>query len=297
MVKVALKEKEWIELPKGSKQGLYIDGYHKGTLDTARKIIKADWDMVFVYDGFEGTGKSVKAMQDAFYCDPTLTIDRITFNPEDFKAAIEQAKPYQAVVLDEAYGGLSSRGAMGSINKSIVQMLTVIREKNLFIFIVLPTFFDLDKYVALWRSRALIHVYTGKNFERGFFEFYNKDRKKNLYVLGKKLYDYSHQKPNYRGSFTNTYVVDEELYRTKKRETSMGKDDEGLQSNDPHLLQKAAVKVRTEIINSLNEKEFGLTKAQKASILNIAVQTMNRYLREAKANEKIDEDIELELKP
>ena len=204
-----------------------MDGYHKTNLDVAKDVVKKDWDMIFIYDGAEGAGKSVKAMQDAFYCDTTLNIDRIVFNDEDFKKVILSSQKYQSIVYDEAYGGLGSRAAMSTVNKAIVQMLTVIRERNLFIFIVLPTFFDLDKYVALWRSRALIHIYAHDGFQRGFFKFYNNERKKIMYVAGKKYYDYRKGKPNFIGRFSKKYVIDEDEYRKKKRETSLtiGNDD------------------------------------------------------------------------
>jgi len=196
---------------------MYMDGYLKKNLDLAKEVIQKDWDMVFAYDGYEGCGKSVKAMQDAFYCDNTLNLDRVVFTPYEFKKAILSAKKYQAVVYDEAYTGLSSRATMGLINRTLVSMLAEIRQRNLFVFVVMPTFFDLDKYVALWRSRALIHVYTGKNFQRGFFSFYNIDKKKDLYINGKKFYNYFKPVPNFRGRFTNTYVVDEKKYRIKKK--------------------------------------------------------------------------------
>ena len=59
-------------------------------------------------------------------------------------------------------------------------------------------------------------MYTDKDYTRGRFAYYNKERKKNLYILGKKFYDYRKPKPNFRGRFTNYYVVDEQQYRLKK---------------------------------------------------------------------------------
>lgn len=194
-----------------------MDGFLKHNLDTAKKIITKDWDMLFAIDGAEGSGKSVFAMQMAYYCDNSFNIDRVVFTPKSFREAIQQAKPYQSVVYDEAYTGLSSRATMSLINRTLVKMLAEIRQKNLFILVVMPTFFDLDKYVALWRSRALVHIYTGKNFLRGFFAFFNVDRKKNLYVYGKKFYNYNKVKANFIGRFANYYVIDKEEYRKKKR--------------------------------------------------------------------------------
>src|SRR3990167_8074395 len=178
MVKVKFDGKEWITLESNAEDGMYIDGYLKQNLDTAKEVIRKDWDMVFCYDGAEGSGKSRKAIQDAYYCDPTLTMDRIVFTPYLFRKVVINSKPFQAVVYDEAYTGLSSRATMSLINRTLISMLAEIRQKNLFVFVVMPTFFDLDKYVALWRSRYLIHIYTQGQFERGYFTFYNVDKKK-----------------------------------------------------------------------------------------------------------------------
>lgn len=209
---------------EGTKDEFYMDNYLKSNLDIAKTEIKRDWDMVFVYDGSEGSGKSVKAMQDAFYCDPTLTLDRIVFVPKDFREAVMNAKKYQAVIYDEAYTGLSSRATMSLINRTLISMLAEIRQKNLFVFVVMPTFFDLDRYVAIWRSRLLIHVYTGENFQRGHFAFFNADRKKSLYILGKKFYSYGKPKANFVGKFTNHYVIDEQEYRNKKKNSLIARE-------------------------------------------------------------------------
>lgn len=207
-----------VKVFEGTESEYYMDGYLRDNINFMKTAIKSDWDMIVVVDGAEGSGKSVLAQQMAYYCDPSLTLDRITFTPPEFKNAIIDAKPYQAVIYDEAYGGLSSRQTMSQTNQAIVKMLAEIRQKNLFVFIVLPCFFDLDKYVALWRSRALVHVYT-EGFIRGRFQFYNQTKKKNLYIFGKKFYSYKVPRSNFYGSFTNHYVIDENAYRAKKLES------------------------------------------------------------------------------
>jgi len=170
------------------------------------------------------SGKSVFAMQLAKYVDSTFTIDRIVFTPRGLRQAIIDAKQYQAVVYDEGYTGLSSRATMSLINRTLISMLAEIRQRNLFVFVVMPCFFDLDKYVALWRSRALIHVYTSKDFKRGFFAFYNVDTKKFLYITGKKFYTYGKPRPNFIGRFTNHYTVDEAEYRKKKKHSLLDRE-------------------------------------------------------------------------
>lgn len=210
------------------------DGYLKSNLDIAKGVIKDDWDMVLLVDGYEGSGKSVMAQQCGWYLDNTLDINRICFTPEEFKTAILNSAKYQCVIYDEAYTGLSSRGTMGAINKAIVSMLAEIRQKNLFIIIVMPSFFDLDKYVAVWRSRALIHC-KAINFKRGHFYFWDVDRKKELYIKGKKTYSYSAVKPNFYGKFNNLYTVDEKAYKDKKAKSLSEKEKKSVKDNDNHI--------------------------------------------------------------
>lgn len=255
---------------------LYVDGYLKQNLDLMKETIKEDWDMIFVVDGYEGSGKSMLSMQMAQYCDNTFNLDRIVFNPTDFKKAIMAAEPFQAVIYDEAYGGLSSKRALSEVNKSIVQMLTVIRQRNLFVFIVLPTFFDLDKYVALWRSRVLIHVYTSQDMKRGFFEFFNAQRKKDMYVKGKKFYEYKRGSCNFRGRFVKNWgVIDDKAYNAKKLKTSIKLDEQVTKVNND----------RDTIIRKM--KGFGLADREIAEYVGLSRQRVTQIVGDvANANSK-----------
>lgn len=243
-----------------------MDGILHDNLETAKSVIKKDWDMIFIVDGYEGTGKSVMAAQCAYFCDPSLNLDRVVFTPKEFRAAVIQSKPYQAVVYDEAYTGLSSRATMTIINRALVSMLAEIRQKNLFVYVVMPTFFDLDKYVALWRSRALIHVYTGDNFERGYFAFYNSDRKKDLYIKGKKFYSYSPAKPNFVGRFTNSYVVDEQDYRKKKKKSLIDREKK---ATDAAMRRE----ILDQLFFRLQEEDLDITHNLKMKILSMPSST------------------------
>ena len=247
---------------EGTKDEYYMDGYLKTNMDTANAIIKKDWDMVFIVDGGEGGGKSVLSQQCAKYNDSTFNIDRIVFTPKTFRDAIINAEKYQAVVYDEAYTGLSARATMSLINRTLISMLAEIRQKNLFVYIVMPTFFDLDKYAALWRSRALIHVYTSDGFERGYFAFFNKDRKKDLYILGKKFYAYGKPKANFHGRFTNHYTVNEEEYKEKKRNSLLAREKKGEEES-----------VKQEVMAQMFERLVdlkGMTNLQKSKALGIS---------------------------
>ena len=263
--------------------GFGMDGFLKKNLSMAKEVVKKDWDMVFVVDGAEGSGKSVIAQQCAYYCDPTLTIERICFTPKEFKDAILKAEKYQSVVYDEAYTGLSSRAAMSLINRTLVRMLAEIRQKNLFVFVVMPTFFDLDKYVALWRSRALIHVYTKENFERGYFCFFNIDRKKALYLIGKKFYSYSATKANFIGRFPNKYVIDEVAYRAKKKE-SLGKDVDEMEEDS-----EMSKKFNDWLFVKLQNPSLNIQVKEKAALIGILPKSFtNKSIRYRRDQESED---------
>ncbi len=251
---------------EGTPNKFSMDGYLHDNLLTAKRIIKKDWDMIFVLDGGEGSGKSVLAMQMAYFCDPTFDLSRVVFNPQEFRNAIINSKPFTSVVYDEAYTGLSSRATMSMINRTLVSMLAEIRQKNLFVFVVMPCYFDLDKYVALWRSRALIHVYTGNDFERGYLAFYNVDKKKDLYILGKKFYSYSQPKPNFIGRFPNFYIVDVEQYKKKKLDA--------LTSRAGKVYDEAIRKeAEDRMFERLMDKNLEMNHAQRMAILGMPSST------------------------
>lgn len=181
-----------------------------------KKIHRYDQDYVAIVDGSEGSGKSVYAMQICYYVDPTFCIERVCMNPQDFIKAIKEAQPHQAILYDEAHGGLSSRGSLSAINKLIVSKMMEMRQKNLFVIICMPSFFMLDRYVSLFRAKVLFHIFCRGTHHRWYG--FNTKNKKMLYLEGRKMMSYS--KPfieTFKGTFSGVYVVDEQLYRDKKR--------------------------------------------------------------------------------
>jgi len=175
-----------------------------------------DQDYVLIVDGTEGSGKSVFAMQIGKYIDPTLDLNNICMDADEFKKAIQNAKQFQTVIFDEAFTGLSSKGALSQINRMLVSLMMQMRQKNLFVIVVLPSFFLLDKYVALFRAKSLFHIYQYK--KRRCFVGLNHKKKQYIYLTGKKVYSYGKitKKCRYKGNFFNNYVVNENKYRAKK---------------------------------------------------------------------------------
>jgi len=198
----------------------YIPPPIKFMLDKAKhKVMNYDWDRVYLIDGGEGSGKSLLGLQLGYYLDPTLNLDRITFTGKHFSEAINKAEKNQCIIFDEAFNGLSSSGAASNMNRLIVTKLMECRQKNLFIIIILPTFFLLQKYAAIFRSKALFHVYVTRGGNRGYYRVYNETNKKLLFLSGQKFYSYSspYIRKSYR--FYGKYPINEQEYRKKKLES------------------------------------------------------------------------------
>jgi len=171
----------------------------------------------FVANGIvvHNSGKSWLGFQIGKYIDPTLSLSRITFNAETFRQAIYKAKKGEVIVYDEAFTGLSSRSSLSGINRALVGLMMQMRQKNLCIILVLPTFYLLDKYAALFRSRVLIHVYENHGI-RGYFRLYNSKLKKTLYLMGRKDYSY-HVRTRFKGRFYGKFALGDETIEKEYR--------------------------------------------------------------------------------
>ncbi len=206
------RKKKWIELEKNSPEGHYIDGYLKANLEAVKKnVIKKNYDGFVLVTGREGFGKSTMAMQMALYCDPSLDLTRVVFTADQFLEAVESAPRYSSIVFDETMGYLSSRGAMSKFNRTLVKVMSEMRSKNLFVFLCIPSLFEMERYVAMHRTTGLIYIK-----KRGHFGSYDYPTKKKLYIQGKKNYSYA-VPPNFIGRFTSYFPLDQEEYESKKQ--------------------------------------------------------------------------------
>lgn len=200
-----------------------------------------DKDCIISIDGKEGSGKSTLGLQWCKYIDPTFDLSRVVFTPEEFREAIYKAKKGQAIMFDEAFTGFSSRAALSGVNKTLISLMMQIRQKNLFIVIIQPTVFLLDKYISIFRTRVLVHVYENKG-RRGFFRVYS-SKKKRMLILHKdsKMYSYgirSKKKGRFYGVFALGDKKEEEKYKNKKLEA--------LKSSEHNPMTGSAVKYREQ---------------------------------------------------
>ncbi len=226
-----------------------------------------DKDYVICVDGREGAGKSYFAFQIGKYVDPSLNLKRVVFSPDDFREAILRAKKGQCIIYDEAFTGYSSRSSLSPVNRVLVSLAMQMRQKNLFIIIVLPTIFLLDKYMAMFRTRALIHVYESRS-KRGYFKGYNSRVKKYLILAGQKTMSYKHKtvKSNFHGRFYGKFALGDD----KVLKEYLKKKEKSLADSEKTSMTSAQVKFKgqRDLLIFLIRKQLKLSYRQISELLN-----------------------------
>ena len=234
-----------------------MQGYLKKNLDGIPDFLKKEWDVVGIISGhgLVGTGKSTMAQQLGYYITwnlaggqmideeyekgkfritgikkPTkkvnFSMENIVFSPEDLMKKAERLYnkygPYQVIIYDEGKSGLDSENAMRSINKAMGEFFQRCRVYHHVILVVLPNFFKLHEDYAVARSLFLIDVYADKEYNRGYFNFYNDIQKEKLFFFGKRLIGvrarYASANESFWGRFTKWMAVDKKTYDDAKME-------------------------------------------------------------------------------
>jgi hypothetical protein len=276
-MKIKLRQKNPEKLNEWIEKEIYLDGFLKSNLDLGIAQLNKDWDQVWFIDGMEGAGKSVLGVTCAYYVSPEdrrhNLLERIIVKIEDAQRVIKEAQPFDSIVLDESFGGMSATGFMLKLNKVLQRLFTEIRAKNLFIFVIAPTFMDINRYFAIWRSRCLLHVYSDKD-ERGFCSFFNSTLKKKLFILGRKqFYNYQCVQPNFKFRFTNcgTKIIDWEEYKRRKSAKNLELEDEDY--IDPKMMKKCWIQVRERMGNLTKP----LTQFQFSELNQMSERQIQRY--------------------
>jgi len=263
----------------------------KQFLSAKKKVERSDQDRVYLITGREGSGKSLLGMQFAFLIDNNFNLDDIAFNSTDFAKLIRTTKK-KVIVFDEAFTGLSSRGAMSKENKKLVSLLIECRQRNLFIFIILPSIFLLELYIAISRSSALFHTsISKKNYQNRYYKSYNLNNKRMLYILGKKYMSYSKPYINEMHRFYGKYppTISKEEYIKKKIDAFKDIGEEKVNEDTLrarqrnfllYLLNKKYELTYVELEKLLKEQNLPLDKTQ------IGVQIRKMVQEIAKNTEK-----------
>lgn len=234
--------KDGTPVPDPNKEGENLS-YHidkKALKFLDKKVIpminQHDKDFVLCCGGYEGSGKSTIMQQWGRYVDPTLSLDRICMTADEFKQAIAKAEKGQCVIYDEAVTGMSAGDSITRVGRLLKSMMMQMRQKNLFVIVIIPSIFELNKYTVLSRIRCYIHVYENKG-KMGYFSGFNKRDTRMVYFKGKKNYSIR-VSTRFRGRFYGKYAVDEVAYRKKKADALFKLDEEDVKVHDNEKLNE-----------------------------------------------------------
>lgn len=180
------------------------------------------WDNLLIIDGKERSGKSTLAKAICYYyayqTGKTFSVENVFFQPENLEKFARTHR--ESIILwdESALGGLSSMW-WTRIQQKITLLLMMAGKYGHFYVFVIPSFFRLNKYLAIDRSLGLLHVYSEDLISRGAFACYNEKQKTWIYNSYKKSEMYGKHN-SFIGRFVRKNVegciIDEEAYEKKK---------------------------------------------------------------------------------
>jgi len=186
---------------------------------------------VIIFDGRSGLGKTTLSSQTACFLHnevekymgektPEFNLDCLCWTPDDFVNKLQHATKGQIIILDEGMI-LSNRSTMSEMNRMVINMMAMIRSKQIFVILNINSIFDMDKNLSLHRADVLVHLYAEDDrfATRGRYMVIPsaKGRLKNLYIYGKKLYDYSKASSAFHDKFTSFFPFDNDEYERRKQ--------------------------------------------------------------------------------
>ena len=233
MVRLAYDKKEeynWRVLKQGTQEynlkeinGYLVININKMLWQKVRNILglkKKGFDSPIMIDGKRRTGKSTLAKTIAYLIDPTMTIKNFVAGLEDSIQAIETIKEDSALIFDESSLNFGSKDAMKKAQNQLIKIIDVVGQKKLTLIFVLPSFFELNRTIAIIHTLFLIHVYTDEKLNRGRFAYFGTKAKKKLYEIGKKnFHSYSRPQSNFTGLFKDFQLPFEAEYIKLKQES------------------------------------------------------------------------------
>ena len=132
-----------------------------------RKRIARNMDVLGLFVGPRGSGKSYSALELAYTCDATFNQGRVMFDVTDFVDYVVDGDLTRgnAVILDDAGVFMNARDWQTVQNKAISIVAQSFRYRNLITFITVPKWNYIDA-----QTRGLINIFFEATKEQGVFK-------------------------------------------------------------------------------------------------------------------------------
>lgn len=291
---------------KQKTAGAYIDKDLAHNLDIYVKKIAKDMHFLGIISGHDmvGDGKSTMMTQIGTYLtwkinklhkvNNTFTNKNLVFGSKILAERSFELPKLSVVCLDEG-DDLTTHG-MKELAVRLKRYFRKCRQLNQIIILILPSFFELPKFFALSRSHFLIDVKFEGEFERGFYSFYGPKAKKQLYLKGKKDWNYESHPPDLSGRFFSSYCFFPDLEKCiegYKKEKYDDMIDDAKWEEEIMTKKDIYKKVLREVIHKLEKNLPEITQRRKAEALGIPQTTYRRF------SQLSEEDSlkEVEIKP
>jgi len=280
MVKFCIPKYPMGSFHKQKTPGRYMDGtLHENLELLSRKIVDDMTFLMFIFSSTleVGTGKSVFAQQIAEAITEKVNefhelnipfdVNNIIFHPKDLIERAFQVPKYSVLILDE----WEDAHYWSELGITLRQFFRKCRQLNLFMVVIIPNFFELPKGYAISRSVLAIDVKFQGGFDRGYFDFYSFKKKKELYLKGKKEYNYGVVKADFIGRFPDGYAVGREAYLRKKA-LDLAKHDKEEKKN---LTEK---EVEARLFRKIYENLEGISIQKLSDASGVSLRTGSRLL-------------------
>lgn len=254
-----------------------VSGFFKDYMDKCLYLQKRDFDVCFQITGAEGSGKSTLGMVALDYLSSgTATMDNIAFSGTDAFHKLEKLPNKSIFILDEAGMSLSSRDWATKEQKRLIRIFQTIRQKNMILILISPSFFEINKYFSCHRTKFLFLTYVRANFKRGNFAIFGESKLRTLYHHGKKYNSYSYPKTNIRSNFPKFIPPYYQEYLREKskslRELFGGKKKEFSQEEKKQFIVKC--------LKNIHDKEIKVRIIDLLGLFSISKPTYYLYHQE-----------------
>lgn len=213
----------------------WMHPYAMQNMDSLIYNTQKDWSFLIVISGSGKTrmGKSMLAQQLAYYAAYKLkrsfSMENVVFSGEQLIQRAKKLSP-AIFIMDESRADLASTKYFQKSHQNLVDFFNESGKLNNMVFLVLPDFFDLSRSVAVNMSECLINCWKHKEkkknkeggevseYLRGYYDFYNDERKNDLYNNWRQKRFYIKKLRNFWGEWRHYWVLDEVKYEQAKNE-------------------------------------------------------------------------------
>lgn len=241
----------------------------------ARK--KGGYDFVGMVTALPGLGKSQFAIGTL---GPLLShrMDQlfVEFTIQAFiSRCIDPKTPEEStIILDEGHEGMNSGKVAQGEFQQMVNILMLVRQKRLNLLIVTQDYFSIAKTIAIFRSNILFHITTNRKGKRGSALVFSRNKKKNLYLFGKKNLNYGAVRANYTAQFNkNDHLIPSDYL--KRKADHLIEQNKNLKESGNVKRMDIAKKLMDNTILNLTKRNF--RQKDIAETMGIGLRTVTEH--------------------